>query len=114
MKIDGIEFKKERLILIIQLMIKELKTTYTQTGICRTFYTLMSNKDITYDEIYIVKMFININKPTKRNKYKEFTKNPYWTNFVDSYSYWWTEIHIAPETKQIRIDYLTALINNIK
>ncbi len=115
MNIDGDKIEKNRVIEIIKLMIIELNDfSYTQTGICKSFYTLLNNKTISPIEIGIMKKFLNLNKPTKRNKYKDVTQNPYWTNFVDTHSYWWKEIYDAPETRQIRIHYLTKLIENIK
>ncbi len=57
-----------------------------------------------------LKDYIKKNKPSFTNEYKEFTYNKFWCDN----RYWWDRICDAPETKQIRIDYLTKLIDNIK
>ena len=116
MIIDKVKLDNKRVIEILKLIQIEVKrTNITQTGICKSFYSLSSKQLATYSEIDFVKKFLLKNKPTKRNKYKHFTNNKYWLDAHSNlYSYWWDEIYSNPETRQIRIDYLQELIDNIK
>ncbi len=79
-------------------------------GICKIAFDLRMLKIISQFQNDFIYDYLMVNKPTKRNKYKEFTQNEYW---VDK-GYWWKPIYTSPETRQIRIDYLTKLIANVK
>ncbi len=81
-----------------------------QTGICKSINKLQIQNKMSYIEEAHLKGYLKQNKPTKDNQYAEFTKNKYWLND----SYWWYVIEDVPQTKQIRIDFLTKLIANIK
>ncbi len=81
-----------------------------QYGICGIISELSYEKTITANEKEIIKRYLYRNKPTIKNKYKEFIQNEYWINDA----YWWKPIWLRPEKKQIRINYLTKLIDNIK
>ncbi len=83
---------------------------YNQTGMCGILRSLVSCEAILIKERYEVLAYLRENKPTEDNEYKEFRMSPFW---IDE-GYWWYEIFLFKETRQIRIDYLTALINNIK
>ncbi len=95
-------------------------TWYSQYGICKELrevffpvidiFAIEQNSNDIRDYKFVIH-YLEENKPTPNNQYAEFTNNIYWT--VNS-RYWWKTIDNFPETKEIRIDYLTALINNIK
>ncbi len=80
-----------------------------QSGICAILRNMAKTEVITFDDRLHLLNYMKKNKPTKFNQYKELTKKHFWLNS----SYWWYEIHLEPQTKQIRLDYLTMLINNI-
>ncbi len=98
---------KELVELVKHTMIGE---SYNQTGMCCIINKLYEQNLITYSEKKIIKEFLDKNKPTPENEYKEFRQSKYW---IDE-GYWWYEIYVFNDTKQIRIDYLTKLISNIK
>ncbi len=82
-----------------------------QYGICKAINEVYyKNSDVTFVNTLTVEKYLFDNKPTPDNQYAEFTKNEYWLGGV----YWWKCIDDFPQTKQIRIDYLTKLISNIK
>ena len=86
-------------------------------SICDSLLTLWIRHQITKFEHDCIKELLVINKPTHLNEYKEFTENPYWRGHkINSINdgFWWKMTTLYPETKQIRMDYLTALINNLK
>ncbi len=101
-----------RLIEILELTKENLitKQSYREYGICGEFSELLKNKLITSDEKDDVIHFLYLNKPTYKNDYKEFRESEYWFGVL----YWWKPIYKEPATRQIRIDYLTKLIANIK
>ncbi len=107
--------KKERLkeiLILIKNFIAIREYSYNYTGICKIITTLHGLEKISYEELYYIKNYISNNRPTPNNEYKEFTKNQYWINTETGY--WWEKMYMDCETVQIRIDYLTALINNVK
>lgn len=81
-------------------------------GICDVLTYLYEVDKLTFWEWSFLKNFLKNKKPkdNPRTKYREFTKNKYWLGTL----YWWNPMYEAPETRQIRIDYLTKVINNIK
>ncbi len=81
------------------------------SGICKVLEILFKEHKLTYSECVYLKRFIYLNKPTNLNVFSEFTENEYWSN---NDCYWWSTMFKAPETRKIRIDYLTKLIDNIK
>ena len=82
-----------------------------QYGLCKELERLsMYDASFTYYEYICIEQYLNKCKPTTTNEYKEFIDNEYW---IDT-EYWWKTIDQAPETKQIRIDFLTKLINELK
>ena len=104
----------KRKIELFELVLNELKNDKVSnydTGMCQVITYLYYNSKITVYEQYPLKEFLKDNKPIAKPNtlYFEFTQNKYWINS----RYWWTEIHIAPETKQIRIEFLEALIYNL-
>ncbi len=107
----------KRIIIILEKTIRVLETSPIELrSICDTFHYLLSTNAISFEEYRKINVFINDNKPSFTNEFKEFTKNRYWNcnPLVLQISYWWKTIYEAPETQQIRIDYLRKLINNLK
>ncbi len=85
-----------------------------QTGICCVIMIMYFDDEINFDDNKLLKDYIYSNAPSKNNKYAEFINNEYWIyNSADTFTYWWSPIKYENETKEIRINYLTALINNI-
>lgn len=104
--------ENSRLIEILELVREKLiygQETY-QTGICKVVLSMMAHQEITIEEKYFISDYLNANKPNQSNNYARFVTNIYWIDCL----YWWLPIDKYPFTKQIRIDYLTELINNIK
>lgn len=83
---------------------------FFRRGICDILYHLSLADVINEFEYYFMLKLLNKHKPTPENDYKEFTENPYWS---ESNNYWWDTMH-NPETRQIRKDYLTKLVTNLK
>ena len=113
--INDISIPKKRLIEILE----ELKyfillqdNDFTYTGICKVIGYFELSVRITFTEARFIEAYIKSNVPTKDNQYKEFTENEYWDNKPTGY--WWTKMYENPETIKVRIDYLSAVINNIK
>ncbi len=106
--------ENHRLIEILELVKQNLinNDTWMKTGICVGIRFLHNKNKISLIEYYKVSSYLRKNEPTKTNQYQEFTNNEYWTNHNSLY--WWKPIHKEPNTRQIRIDYLTALISNVK
>ena len=82
----------------------------SQRGICKAIEYIYCTCQCTFDEYVNLKSFFAHNKPTALNQYKEFYNTPYWRDN----GYWWIPINKQPRTKQIRINYLITLINNLK
>ncbi len=104
--------KSTRLKYLFELILQHLivGNKEEQMGICIIIRTLWVESICTYEEKVFIINYLFVNRPTKENEYKEFTENKHWTDN----SFWWRPIHDIFSTKQIRIDYLTKLIANIK
>lgn len=102
----------DRLIEVFELLKKTLINgeTYNQSGICGEINELYVKNLITPNEKEFIRMYLFNNKPRLHNIYSEFRDNKYW---IDD-SFWWRRMCFNYPTKQIRIDYLTKLIANIK
>ncbi len=109
--------ESQRLKQLFELVKQNLINGYTpiQSGICREIKNLYSDFVISIEEKDYLSGYIIANKPTQDNRYAKFMDNPYWLVQVNNNAdnYWW-EIIYDEKTKQIRVDYLTELINNIK
>lgn len=102
-KIELLEIVKQRLI---------DGNPLEQTGICYELSKLTSFGVCTNIEVSELKFFLLSNKPTKHNEFASYIDD---VNWYDNYSgYWWLTINFKLETKQIRINYLTDLINKLK
>ena len=101
----------KRLIEILELL-KLYLTEKAHYGICETFAILEAHNNVncTTNELARVQQYIYDNKPTLTNQYSEYMNNEKWLGK----RFWWDRICDAPETRQIRINFLTALIDNIK
>lgn len=101
----------QRLTYILNFICNEIQASnYHDNGICAVIYYLRLNKFISVSEASQVVEFLYANKPTNKNEYSEFMDNEFWCDKLC----WWKTISNAPETKQIRIDYLKKLISKIK
>ena len=109
--------KKDRILQILNkaVLILEDETMYHRC-ICDMIRRFKDALLISYTEYLEFRTILAENKPTPDNEYKEFTQNEYWMNkdLPIEQSFWWKPIFEAPETRQIRINYLKALINNLK
>ncbi len=119
--------KKERTILILEniktLLKNERSFNYGNYGICGIISHLYNNDNITNEEKIQLKDFLGKNKPNPDNQFKEFCDNKFWVDRLLSLNqqnvyagYWWLPIYSYPnnETRQIRIDYITKLIETLK
>lgn len=104
--------EKDRIVEILNLIkIKLNDRAFYSRSICNSLTHLKINSLITSDERDFIKNLLQENKPTKTNQYKSFTLNVFWNDFnqpIDN-SYWWQE-----NVGFIRIEYLDAVIHNIK
>ena len=105
---------KELLELVRNRLINE-KPNQEQKGICKEVIYLWITDVCTLNEKEEVLKYLKANKPTPTNEYAIFTQSPYWINF----EYWWLPIYsdiyeYSYHTIEIRIAYLTKLIENIK
>ena len=83
----------------------------SQSGICKEIDNIYTKyHDITFEERNYIKSYLKDNRPTPINQYKQFYQQIVW---LDN-NYWWRPINREPATKQIRINFLTELINNLK
>lgn len=98
---------------LLKLTIKSLKKGekegYYNYGLCGEISDMYAFEDITKEECDVVKRFIEINKPSAQ-KHGEFTKKSmHWINE----HFWWETMQDMPETRQVRIDFLTKLLNEL-
>ena len=107
----------KRQIELFELVKETLRTDIVgyDTGICQVIHGIHLQDKCNKTEYLEILHTLRINKPTSRNQFKKFYKNVNWvTGVYATRGYWWEEINQEPETRQIRIDYLTALIENLK
>ncbi len=101
---------KKRQIAILTMIVEELQKNSNTEGICKVINKLLSSQRISLREHFDINRFIEDNKPTPKNEYKEFTENEYWVGSI----YWWKVMWFYPLTRRIRIAYINKLIENIK
>lgn len=111
--------RKDRQIEILNLVKTLLGYTDFCHGICGVVNSLLFNKGISIDEHSETINLLNENKPTPDNQYKVFTENDFWVDItIPSHTifegYWWLPIYRNESMRQIRIDYITKLIDNLK
>lgn len=101
----------DRIIELLEIIIKSFETERSlyKTGICNELLIMYANEVCTCEEYKELRSFLAKHKPNSE-KYKEFFHTVYWVND----GYWWYPIKRYPETKQIRINFLKMLINNLK
>ncbi len=85
-------------------------------GICGVVADLLDNDKINRKEYKASINLLNRNKPKPNNQFKEFIENEFWSNTTLPIEddFWWLPIHRCSETRQIRVDYLTKLIETLK
>ncbi len=100
----------QRKIQLLEL-VKQYLTDYAYYGICETFAILESRNPVncTSEELNSLQHFIYDNKPSKDNQYAYFMDYETWLGK----RFWWERITDAPQTRKIRIDFITKLIENI-
>ncbi len=98
--------------MILTIIRNRQKSSYY--GMCKSLDYLEETRVITPKEKLYVKRFLFDNMPTLINQYKEFRNSSLW-NFPETMgTYWWLTSDIHSMGNQIRIEYLTALIDNNK
>ncbi len=98
---------------LYELVKKELITqelSRQDRGICRVILLLESRGIISEEEEIKLYNHLQKQKPSKRNKYKNFTLGEYWVGT----SYWWGTMECYPETRAVRAEFLNAVVNNLK
>lgn len=113
------EISKERQIEILNKIIHYLEhDTNLNTGICGVLTKLYKFESVSKLELTLTQNLIYDNKPTKDNQYKEFTQNEIWNNPIinfDYLAYWWLPVTYKDnKAREVRIQFLNAVINNIK
>jgi hypothetical protein len=102
--------------------VKELLSDETKIihGVCEALNYLYTYSDVTQAELVFVGDLIASHKPTIDNELKTLTENEFWLgNFSKNLShpyfgYWWYPMFRSPETRQIRIDYISKVIEKLK
>ncbi len=109
--------EKDRLIELFELVLHNLTNAKwtTQSGICKEIVFVYEHELCSENEKKELFSYLTKNKPTADNQYAVFFNNSYWFNSP----YWWLPIYhdlydYSLHTKDIRIAYLTKLIENIK
>lgn len=104
--------ENKRLIQILKLIRKQFILVKIDSGICSIIVSLRNRNLISsYEQVQIFN-FINANIPTPENQYKVFTDTHLWLNPRSMNEYWWKTSLNHPLGNKIRIDYLSALIEN--
>lgn len=105
--------KLDKLKSLFKQLKKNLKKSepINELGICGVILSMFENNEISYEEKEEMYRYLTSQKPTPDNKYKDFISE-YWRG-TDG-GYWWTCMYKEPKTKEIRLNFLNALINNIK
>ncbi len=84
-------------------------------GICAVLQYQFETSRITANEYKIIRNLLEEHKPTPDNDYKSFTENEFWgkDEFPLKDSCWWQSIETNSETRQIRIKYVSQILNNL-
>ncbi len=105
----------ERLILVLEKIKELLNDDYFTRGICSVI-EYIGNKglfNLTTDEFLYVQNYIDKNRPTYDNGFKNcLSQKHFWV--YDKNGYWWTPMYLAPETRKLRIIYMEILITKTK
>ncbi len=101
-----------RVIEIFELV--KLHIRYTELkdlgGICGAIENLYEYDDlITEQEFIKIKQILYENKPDSNNEFAEFRNSRVWVGTT----YWWYRMTYCEESRQIRIDFLNALIKKL-
>ncbi len=83
--------------------------SFFRRGICDILYHLSAIEEIDDFEYQAVLRILKNNKPNPKNQYAKFMDNQFW---IDS-NYWWDTMYLN-ETRLIRKEYLSMLIENLK
>lgn len=78
-------------------------------GLCHVIICMNHYDMITDEECDKLLTHLEKQKPTKRNKYKEFTLSEVWQGT----SYWWRYMSGNKESREARIHFLQEVIKNL-
>lgn len=99
-----------RQIEILELLKDKVRTQMKISGMCDILNYLFMHQFITNNEYECIRTLLKDNKPSPDNQFNKFTDSKFfWTT---DRMFWWYPL--IPETRQIRVDYLTELIKSIK
>ncbi len=104
--------KNKRLIQILTITRDKVGKGYNNTGICGIFSNLYLDNIISSEEFHYLDNFLLANMPTAINQYKIFFESKLWLDPKSMNNYWWRIFDNHILGNQIRIEYLTALIEN--
>lgn len=82
------------------------KEGWFNNGLCREIDDLFEYEIITWGEREKLIYLIKTKKPTARNKFKDFYKNPLFING----RWWWELMRLEPLARQERIRFIEAVI----
>lgn len=98
---------------LLQIVIDSLKEGekkhYWNFGICGEIADIKNDGIIDNEERLKIINTLFENKPSVSNKFKSFLLCDYWIGS----KYWWITMDRYPNTRKIRIDYLTQLKNSL-
>ena len=95
-------------LLILELQDPMVKST-SKNGICLALRGVHRKRYITHQEYLDFVLFLDTLKPDKK-QYVMFTKLPTWKGS----RYWWSAIYLDITALQVRVDFLNAVIDNLK
>lgn len=101
---------------LLQIVIDSLKETKEKQsygygrGICSEALGLAYDGFINENERILIDKYIRQNNPFFNKRFSRFTKTPY---FLQLSPFYWSRMDKHPETRQIRIDYLTQLKDSL-
>lgn len=102
---------KQLLTILLESLKKGNKEGYFNMGLCGELENLLHKSEtITLKEYYKVSNYIDNNKPTARNKYKNFFNDK---DFTPDMPWWWGFMHTKAKYRNKRIKFIQALINNL-
>lgn len=106
----------KRQIEILNNIITELYKAQYIYGLCGILSIMLFNKEISEEEFFFTQKLLEENKPTPYNQFSEFCINKYWVVNYDSvyHGYWWLPMYHNKDTRKVRIEFMTKLIETIK
>lgn len=100
---------QDRKLEILNTMLVEIQNSRYVLGLCDVLFSVFTKVNgNAYEELCEMEKWLKSQKPTKDNAYSHYLNREHWLGR----EYWWFSMHASPDTRQIRIDYLTELIEN--